>query len=216
MNYYISDLHLGHKNIINLDHRPFFDVEEMEETIVMNWNATVHKNDTVYILGDFCWNKADEWCRILKRLKGQKVLIEGNHDLGEYTAELKSLFADIKPYKEILDNGRKVIMSHYPILFYKKSNNPNYYMLCGHVHTTKENDYLERFIAEMKKGSLGEEGIHFKNCAKIYNVGAMMPWMAYTPRTLDEIIRNKDAFSHKSKNIKSYSQDEVEQIIGKE
>lgn len=44
----------------------------------MLWNATVRKNDTVYILGDFCWGKADEWLRIIRQLNGTKVLIEGN------------------------------------------------------------------------------------------------------------------------------------------
>ena len=191
MNYYISDLHLGHKNILRLDHRPFFDLEQMEETIVMNWTAVVRPGDTVYILGDFCWGKADEWGRILRRLKGQKVLIKGNHDLRTFSSELKKQFTDITPYKEIDDNGRKVILCHFPILFYKHSNNPNYYMLCGHVHQTKENDFLERFIQEMKAESGTEDGIHFKNCAQIYNVGAMMPYMQYTPRTLDEIIRKE-------------------------
>lgn len=194
MNYYIADLHLGHKNVLNFDHRPFFDIQEMEDAIVMNWNAAVKANDTVYILGDFCWGKSDEWRRILRRLNGQKVLIEGNHDLGTYPADLKTMFADIKPYKEISDNGRHVIMSHYPILFYKHSNNLNYYMLCGHVHTTKENEYLERFMAEMKASPTTMDGTHFKNCAQIYNVGAMMPWITYTPRTLDEIIRNRAVY----------------------
>ena len=127
MNYYIADLHFGHKNILNFDHRPFGDIYQMEEVITMYWNATVRKDDTVYIIGDFCWDKADEWCRILHRLAGHKVLIEGNHDLGTYPAKLKAMFDDIKPYKEIRDNGRKVIMSHYPILFYKHSNDANYY-----------------------------------------------------------------------------------------
>ena len=201
MNYYISDLHFGHKNIINFDHRPFSDVYQIEDVIVMNWNATVGKKDAVYILGDFCWGKEEEWLRILKCLSGQKVLIKGNHDLREPSATLKGMFEDIKPYKEISDNGRKVIMSHYPMLFYKHSNNPNYYMLCGHVHTTKENDYLERFIEEMRKGSEQANGVHFKNCAQIYNVGAMMPWINYVPRTLDEIIRRKAEY--KSKRIDS-------------
>lgn len=198
MNYYIADLHLGHKNVLNFDHRPFCDIQEMEDVIVMNWNDAVKKNDTVHILGDFCWGKSDEWRRILRRLNGLKVLIEGNHDLGTYPAELKSMFADIKPYKEISDNGRKVILSHYPILFYKHSNNPNYYMLCGHVHTTKENEFLEHFMAKMRSTpeiqNIAPSTTHFKNCAQIYNVGAMMPWMAYTPRTLDEIIQNRAVY----------------------
>lgn len=31
-----------------------------------------------------------------------------------------------------------------------------------------------------------------ENCGNIYNVGAMMPWMNYTPRTLNEIINKKE------------------------
>ena len=30
MNRYISDMHLGHANVLRFDHRPFADVEEME------------------------------------------------------------------------------------------------------------------------------------------------------------------------------------------
>lgn len=120
MNYYIADCHFGHSNIINFDHRPFSDIFQMEEVMVMLWNAAVRPSDTVYILGDFIWGKADEWLRIVKQLNGQKVLIEGNHDLGNYPKELKRQFADITPYKEIADhdkNGvvRKVILSHYPL-----------------------------------------------------------------------------------------------------
>ncbi len=192
-NYYIADLHFGHHASIWYDHRPFCDLEQMEEGMAMLWNAAVRKDDMVYILGDFCWNKADEWMRLLRRLKGQKVLIEGNHDLGRYPEELRAMFADIKPYKEVQDGERRVILSHYPILFYKHSSDPSYYMLHGHVHQSKENDYLEQFTATLRADSATAEGIHTKNCANIYNVGCMMPWMNYTPRTLDEIIRRHAA-----------------------
>lgn len=187
MNFYIADTHFGHKNILQFDHRPFADLYQMEETMVMLWNAAVRKTDTVYILGDFCWGKADEWLRIIRQLNGTKVLIEGNHDLSSYPAALKNQFADITPFKEIVDNGkdnssRKVLMSHYPMPFYKRANNEKYFMLCGHVHATAENDCLEKLIQELREGS----GV--PNCGQIYNVGCMMPWMQYTPRTLDEII----------------------------
>lgn len=187
--YYISDLHFGHKDIILFDHRPFADTVQMEEVMVMYWNATVRPGDTVYILGDFCWGKKDEWLRLIRKLSGQKVLIQGNHDLQSYPAELKKEFVGIYDYKEITDNGRHVIMSHYPIMFYKHSNDPNYYMLCGHVHKTPENDHLERWKAELKRNAA--RGIHFANRGQIFNVGAMMPWMNYCPRTLDEILRRQ-------------------------
>ena len=194
--YYISDLHFGHANVIRFDHRPFSGVEEMEEILVMNWNAAVRPGDTVHILGDFCWGKSDEWIRILRRLNGNKVLILGNHDLSQYPPALRQHFADIKDYKEIEDNGRRVIMSHYPIMFYKHSNNRKYYMLCGHVHNTAENDFLEKWIAELRKEP-GPGDIHAVNVGQIINVGCMMPWMHYTPRTLDEIIRGRDSYLEK-------------------
>lgn len=198
MNYYIADCHFGHQAVLRFDHRPFDSVEEMEEVMVMNWNAAVSPRDTVYILGDFCWGKADDWIRILRRLKGNKVLILGNHDLKQYPPELRRYFADVKEYKEVVDNGygdiaRKVTLSHYPIPLYKHSNNHRYYMLCGHVHITQENDFLEKWTAELRENSIVSRDSHVGNCGQIYNVGCMMPWMDYTPRTLDEIIRAWDA-----------------------
>ena len=52
MIYFTSDLHLGHRGIITMRNRPFANVEEMNRTLITNFNAIVHKNDTVYILGD--------------------------------------------------------------------------------------------------------------------------------------------------------------------
>ena len=199
MNYYIADCHFGHKNILLFDNRPFGDLAQMEEVMTMLWNATVRKGDTVYILGDFCWGKADEWLRIIRQLNGTKVLITGNHDLSSYPAELKNQFADITPFKEIVDNGkdnsgRKVLLSHYPMPFYKRANNEKYFMLCGHVHNTAENAILERLIQELRNNNHIFSCAHAANCGQIYNVGCMMPWMEYTPRTLDEIITRWDRF----------------------
>ena len=54
MNYYISDLHLFHKNVTgegsNFDNRPFATLEEMHRIIKENWNKTVTNGDTVFIL----------------------------------------------------------------------------------------------------------------------------------------------------------------------
>ena len=47
MNYYISDLHIGHENILRFDNRPFADVNEMNNMLIENWNARVRSDDTV-------------------------------------------------------------------------------------------------------------------------------------------------------------------------
>ena len=55
MVYFTSDLHLGHRNIISLQYRPFESVEEMDRALIDNFNSVVKKNDTVFILGDICY-----------------------------------------------------------------------------------------------------------------------------------------------------------------
>lgn len=187
MNYYIADTHFGHANVIRFDGRPFANTTEMEETLVGNWNAKVTKADTVYILGDFCWGKEDEWLRLCDALNGCKVLIRGNHDLKTMSKTLRNKFQDVTDYKEIMDGGRHVIMSHYPMLFYRAAYNPDCYMLCGHVHVTRENDFLEAWTAILRMSRL-EEG---DSCGNIINVGCMMPWMDYTPQALSDIITRR-------------------------
>ena len=191
MNYYISDLHLGHANVLKFDNRPFRDINHMWITIRDNWNSVVTPQDTVYILGDFCWGKAPDWPGYLDQLQGQKVLIRGNHDLKQFSADLKRRFADIKDYKEIRDGDYGVIMCHYPIPFYKRGWDKNVYMLYGHVHQTKEYDYMKALRGEVKSRRK-ERG---DNVANWINVGCMLPYMNYTPRTLEQIIEGDQRFS---------------------
>ena len=78
--FYISDWHYGHANVIAFDNRPFKSLLEMDEALVDRWNAVVSPGDIVYVLGDMFWCKAQDAIPILRSLKGQKFLIKGNHD----------------------------------------------------------------------------------------------------------------------------------------
>ena len=183
-NFYIADLHLGHNNVIRFDGRPFGNAEEMNKKIIENWNKTVTNADKVYILGDFVWGNEINWLETVPKLKGKKILIKGNHDLKQPGPEARILFEAITELTSIDDHGRRVIMCHYAIPFYKNAHRENVYMLYGHVHNTRENDFLEKWQCEVRK-SRTESGHATGN---FINVGCMMPWMDYTPRTLDEII----------------------------
>lgn len=99
MNYYISDLHLGHANVIRFDNRPFENIDEMETEIIRRWNERVTPQDTVYIIGDFSWRTSNSWIPVLKQLKGRKVLIRGNHDPKRIDGKLAKMFDDVKDYK---------------------------------------------------------------------------------------------------------------------
>ena len=155
MNYYISDLHIGHENILRFDNRPFADVNEMNNKLIENWNARVHSDDTVYILGDFIWAKESEWPSIVGSLGGNKVLIRGNHDPKQFSAATKRMFQEITNLKEIKDSGKHVVMCHYPIPFFRASFASTAFMLYGHVHQTIEYEYIAKLRREVKANSIG-------------------------------------------------------------
>ncbi len=196
MNFYISDLHIGHANAIMFDNRPFADVEEMNNTIIENWNSRVKNTDTVYILGDFIWGKESEWHLFLKRLVGNKILIRGNHDPRQFSDTTKNMFQEITNLKEIKDMGKHIIMCHYPMPFFRAGFSNSSYMLYGHVHQTKEYEYIK----ELRKAVMANSTGYGTPSGNFINVGAMMPYINYIPRTLEEIIagdeeyRNSDAY----------------------
>ena len=184
MNYYIADWHYGHSNIIHFDNRPFKTCEEMNSELIRRWNAIVKPGDSVYILGDMFWCKGGEAVQVLKQLSGNKYLIKGNHDRCHDSAFMRS-FASIKDYMEIEDSGRQVVLSHYPIPCFK-NHFYGWYHLYGHVHTSFEHNMM------MHNRYLMEE-LYTKQC-KMYNVGAMLPYIKYTPRTLDSIIYDGELY----------------------
>lgn len=180
MNFYISDTHFCHSNIIAFDNRPFKTVDEMNGALIQNWNNAVSDQDVVYILGDFHWGKAKEWPAILSQLNGQKELIRGNHDIKlPMNPEVRKFFRDVKDYKEIKDGEQNIVLCHYPLPFFKNM----YYgwmHLYGHVHTTTECNMANHFFRTVES--------YYEFPQRAFNVGCMLPYMNYTPRTLQEII----------------------------
>lgn len=187
--FYIADYHFGHANVIKFDKRPFDSIDEMDRKMIENWNAVVSQDDTVYILGDFCWDTEDRWIEILNQLNGKKMLIRGNHDLKIMSQQLRNKFQDIKDYKEVKDNGKRVLLSHYPMPFYRGAYNSDIVHLYGHIHVTIENDFMEHIREYVNEN---DNRGNSKHKCQFYNVGAMMPWMNYTPRTLDEILTENE------------------------
>ena len=143
-----SDLHFGHKNIIQYENRPYKDIEEMDRELIKNWNDTVKTDDIVYILGDFSWYKGEKTNEILKQLNGKKVLIIGNHDSNFLKNKKfdRTLFEEICDYKQLKHNGKVYIMFHYPIAEHNGKMN-GYIHLYGHIHSM--NIELERQLGKL-------------------------------------------------------------------
>ena len=119
MIFFTADTHFGHASILKLCKRPFKTIEEMNETMIKNWNDRVKDTDTVYIVGDMFYRCTDAE-DILKRLKGKKRLIVGNHDSSWINGvNLDKYFLSVDKLLEISDGKHPLCLCHYPLLTWK-------------------------------------------------------------------------------------------------
>ena len=184
--FYIADTHFGHKNILRFDQRPWLDLTAMQDDMIKLWNDKVRGCDEVYIIGDFCFGRADDWLKLLSRLNGKKYLVKGNHDLRPMPEEVSKMFVEINNYMEVHDGDYQVILSHYPIISYKHDSNPGVVMLYGHVHTTIEFDALKEAVDVYREKS---EKNSFSYQGRLYN--CWCGFYGYAPATLEEILNNR-------------------------
>ncbi len=147
MDYFISDCHFGHKNIIKYLNRPFKSPEDMDESMINSWNSVVTSSDRVFLVGDAFLCKEDRAAEILERLNGYKVLIAGNHDrskktmlgmgFNEYHRELPYSFGDIG----------KALMKHYPLPDRVIKERGYDFLIHGHLHNPPHTQGLKINVA---------------------------------------------------------------------
>lgn len=194
---YIADPHYYHANINQrLDKRGFNSTEDMNEFMIKQWNSVTRKNDETIIIGDLSFGDGKQTNEILKRLNGKKFLITGNHDrrfLKDKNFDM-NLLEWIKPYEELYDNNRRVILSHYPHLFYngqyRKTADgfPQTYMLFGHIHDTQDNALLHEIIKFAKTYTFTSD-THPEGSTIPFNlINCFSMFSNYVPLTLDEWI----------------------------
>jgi len=127
--YFTADTHFGHKNICKYCNRPFSSVEEMDESLIENWNRCVKPADTIYHLGDFVFGNAERVQHYLRRLNGNKIFVRGNHD-----SHLHKV-VDARDVREIKVEQQYIFLSHYAHRVWDKSHHGSWH-LYGHSHGT--------------------------------------------------------------------------------
>jgi calcineurin-like phosphoesterase family protein len=128
--FFISDLHLGHRNIIGYCKRPFSTGEEMDQAIIWSINKTVAQEDVLYIIGDFC-HKGGHAAYYREQIVCNHVhIILGNHD---EPTKFTTGFSSVSYQKMILYKNQKIFMCHYPMRSWPSSYRKSW-MLYGHVH----------------------------------------------------------------------------------
>lgn len=173
--FFTSDVHFGHENIIRFCQRSFSNAEEMDETLIENWNAKVTNNDKVYILGDLIFKAKKAPEEYLSRLKGKKYLILGNHD--KYwvnKCDLTKWFVEVDDLMNTSDGKRKITLCHFPM--YSWMHDSRSYMIYGHIHNNTIAPYWKNIWQD----------------SRLLNAGADIN--GYEPATFDELVRNNRTY----------------------
>lgn len=188
-----SDPHFGSNRYIS------------DEDQIKSINSKVGKFDTLVILGDI----GDIEC--VKKLKGYKVLIQGNHDAGasKYKKEVstKYITTDKKNFK-ILDSdntrvnlkfnnnlfdevytgcliiNKKIILSHEPVQFDYAFN------IHGHDHSLNEfmTYVLKYYDSDMSRSDMLENYIDVIKTEKLTHLNIVAELINFTPVSLKKLI----------------------------
>lgn len=141
MIYYTADLHLN--SYRNLSYRPFETMEEMNSTILHNFNQKVGKGDILVIVGDVgsCSNPPFE---LVRKMHGRKILVLGNNDMPVMGRKrFRELFEKIvignymfydKYIKET------IFLNHFPCASWTCSREGKLHFF-GHIHSLKTDGY---------------------------------------------------------------------------
>lgn len=130
--WFSSDWHLGHKNILKYDPRPFPTITDHDQCILSNQRKLVSDRDDFYFLGDFCLDhgKADLY---MSALKGNLFFIKGNHDRKDMIKLYEKYGTYLGQLADVKINGQHIVLCHYRMEVWNRSHHGSW-MLHGHSH----------------------------------------------------------------------------------
>ena len=129
--YITSDTWFGRPQILQIANRAFNDIEEMNSTLIKNWNKKVKNTDVVFHLGNFAWDPVTAR-KVLKKLNGIIYFLRGSQDAA--LAEVIEEFPDVEfmdqSIVELVDFD--AILCHYPLAVWNGKDSGTIHM---HGHT---------------------------------------------------------------------------------
>lgn len=133
--HFTSDTHFGHGNIIKYCNRPFTSAEEMDETMIRNWNARVRPDDLVFHLGDFAFGcDYQHAVHCYRRLNGIIQFVLGNHDKHLRTMNDNGILrTPLEHYLEESIEGHRIVLFHYGLRTWHHDLRGTWH-LYGHSH----------------------------------------------------------------------------------
>lgn len=167
--YFYSDPHFSDPEMVYLRKNYIGDEEQVRRI-----NSKIGKNDTLIILGDV---GNPEW---VKKIRGYKVLIKGNHDGGNTNYQRVVCPQDNHLFDEVYEGERQIgpniKLSHEPIPVLSCCIN-----IHGHDHSNLSKDLIIDLSGSEPRITEASDKHHFNMCAEHID---------YTPVSLDEIIKS--------------------------
>jgi calcineurin-like phosphoesterase family protein len=141
MIWFSADAHHNHARVLQYCNRPFTSVEDMDETIINNWNERVGHWDWIYYLGDFCFGDSAKAQEYFGRLNGRIkfILTPFHHDRFWYDPNVtyRTLNANVEflPMIHLLRLSRRevIVLCHYPFASWERQIHGAIH-LHGHSH----------------------------------------------------------------------------------
>ena len=137
--WFTSDTHFGSERALIFSQRPFFNVKEMDQTMVNKWNNNILPEDIVYHLGDF----GD--LSISKYLNGNIRFLVGNYEREDenflnkvsFCKNIEVLMNSITfddVYYFALKNDKNDQLEQIELVHEPSHATGNFFTLFGHVH----------------------------------------------------------------------------------
>lgn len=114
------------------------DIEDMNETLIVNRNNVVGADDIVFHFGDFCLGDSAKLNRLLDKFNGKIYQILGNHDLRNFRKSYAEKFEPVAMLIHIYVDNQKICLNYYSFICYDGSYD-GVWQLFGHVYTNWNN-----------------------------------------------------------------------------
>lgn len=183
MLYFTSDTHFGSQRTLELSKRPFASVEEMDKTIIENFNKILKPDDVLYHLGDF-----GDYDKI-KYFPCPVVLVLGNYERKDIKEKFKG---DIDAYNAFLSKmGFKfgVILDDHKVIhkFTYDNDNDSYNHIdlwCCHEpsNCNKESNWFNLY-----------GHIHGRQMIRHYGMDVGVDCHHFRPVSFDDVLFYKEA-----------------------
>lgn len=170
-----SDQHLFHDNTWALFRngdgyplRPFKSNTEMHNTMLLNHNNLVGKDDYVYWLGDVTFKYGREFAELICHFNGRKRLIVGNHDRLKGT-NLMNFFEKVELWKGFADEDD----------WHANIHNP------GFTFT-----HIPIPLSQLRDGDFNVHGhTHDRSLADQHYINVCVEQLNYTPMHFDQLFQ---------------------------